>query len=244
MRFTYYQSLPGHERRALRRRVTTLVLVLIAHLLIMILLFMPGAPIQRLLKEPPKVFSVLSYTEAKKAEKPAPRAKKAGKTAPKLPARPVQPTAMPAPTRPLNMMILSKQDFAATDISKMAHSAAPAGDNGTGKMDGGNDGAGEGPGGEKLYNAEWYKEPSHAELAPYLANVHQSGWGEIACRTIERFRVEDCRELGESPSGSGISRALRQAAFQFLVRPPRVGGKQLVGAWVRIHFDLTERLAP
>lgn len=70
------------------------------------------------------------------------------------------------------------------------------------------------------------------------ANVAE-GWGMVACKTIPGNRVENCRSIGESP-GSGLSRMLRLASWQFRVRPPRIGGKPIIGAWVRIKFDLIQ----
>ena len=117
---------------------------------------------------------------------------------------------------------------------------ASGGDAAGGQASGGGEGAGDGPDGAHLYRADWYRKPTDAELAPYLTRGTPPGaWGEIACRTIDRYHVEDCRELGESPPGSGLSRALRQAGWQFLVRPPRVDGKAQIGTWVRIHFSFT-----
>jgi hypothetical protein len=247
MRLAFHESLSTEDRRVFRRRAITLALVLTAHLLIMILLFQPGEPIRRLLKIEPKVFSVMTFTEAKNVEKPAPRAKKAGaRTKPRpQPSTLPRPTAQPAPTKPLNMMFVSHDDFAAADISRMprhAAAAAAAGDNGVGSSADGADAVGTGPGGEKLYKAEWYVEPSSAELRPYLPNgTTGKSWGEIACRTISHFHVEDCHELAESPPGSGLARALRQAAWQFLVRPPRVGGRAMVGTWVSIRFTFSNK---
>ncbi|MBL0916210.1 MAG: hypothetical protein IBJ13_12080, partial [Sphingopyxis sp.] len=93
------------------------------------------------------------------------------------------------------------------------------------------------PNGEPLYAAAWYREPSDGELRGYLSTASGPGWGLIACRTVADFRVEDCVGLDEYPSGSQITRAVLAAAWQFRVRPPRIGGQSQVGAWVRIRID-------
>lgn len=144
--------------------------------------------------------------------------------------------AQPKPPRPL---WLSHDDFAATDISHMARHDEDSGD-ASGQDSGSTYGPGEGPGGAQLYNAAWYREPSNAELATYMPErVEPGSWATIACRMVENFHVEDCRELDESPPGSGLARALRLASWQFLVRPPRVNGQAKLGTWVRIRFDFT-----
>jgi protein TonB len=153
-------------------------------------------------------------------------------------------TTQPVPTPvtpPLHLLKLSKEEFAAADISKMArHSSDDSTDSGAGHGSATAYGPGEGPGGARLYNAEWYREPSHAELVTYLPHRDiAGGWAMIACKTQEKFHVDDCQELSESPPGSGLARALRLAAWQFLVRPPRIEGHPLIGVWVRIRFDFT-----
>jgi len=97
------------------------------------------------------------------------------------------------------------------------------------------------PDGGPLYGARWYREPTHSELRGYLSTATGPGWGLIACRTAPDYRVEDCVPLQEYPNGSMINRAILAAAWQFKVRPPRQGGKSLVGAWVRIRIDYTIR---
>jgi len=95
------------------------------------------------------------------------------------------------------------------------------------------------PNGEPLYAAKWYREPYPDELRGFLSTASGPGWGLIACRTVEDFRVEDCVALEEQPRGSNINRAVLAAAYQFRVRPPQRGGKSLVGSWVRIRIDYT-----
>lgn len=93
------------------------------------------------------------------------------------------------------------------------------------------------PNGEPLYAAAWYREPRPDQLHPYLSTARGPGWGLIACRTAPDFRVEDCVGLDEYPQGSQITRAILAAAWEFKVRPPRLGGRPQIGSWVRIRID-------
>jgi protein TonB len=135
---------------------------------------------------------------------------------------------------------MSRDDFAAGDIGKMHGPAmAQGGGNGGGKMA---YGPGEGPGGMHLFPVEWYREPTDAELSTYMPKTPPGdGWGEVACDTIEHYHVENCQIIGESPRGSGYGRAVLNAAWQFLVRPPRVNGELKIGAPVRIRITYSER---
>jgi hypothetical protein len=155
---------------------------------------------------------------------------------PKVP-KPTNPQDQPPPPSKAFVEV-SKADFAAMDISKFgsksgAHASGPSATMGPG----------EGPNGQPLYNAEWVREPSDGELAPYFAETKSrppGAWAMVACKTIENFHVENCQPLGESPPGTGLAKALRLAAWQFLVRPPRIGNKPQLGVWVRIRFDFNK----
>jgi protein TonB len=93
------------------------------------------------------------------------------------------------------------------------------------------------PNGEPLYAAEWYREPAADMMRDYLSTARRPGWGLIACRTAPDYRVEDCVALSEYPEGSQINRSVLAMAWEFRVRPPRRGGRPLVGSWVRIRID-------
>jgi protein TonB len=127
------------------------------------------------------------------------------------------------------MIEMSKDEMAAADIRNL-----PRADSGSA---GDSEEVGRGPHGEILYNAEWAREPTDAELAGYLPKGAPEGSGLIACKTIPENRVDDCVELGNDPPGSHLARAVRLAAWQFRVRPPRKNGRAMIGEWVRIRID-------
>jgi protein TonB len=172
-------------------------------------------------------------------------------TAPPTVARIALPATTPpkVPPPPIPWIHLSHDDFVQSDISTKPNRAAEAATSGQGEQSadngagaGDDNGAGGGQQGDRLYKADWYpRPPTQAEMDFYTRHTaHIEGWGEIACRTVPRWGVEDCRALGETP-GSGFARAMVDASWQFHVMPPRVNGKAMVGTWVRIHFDFTIR---
>lgn len=146
-----------------------------------------------------------------------------------LPVKPSIAPPQPPKTKEKPWLEMSSADMAASDISKL--SSAGSGGAGDSEV------VGKGPNGEALYAAEWAREPTDAELAGYLPRNSAEGYGLIACRTAPQNRVEDCIELENSPPGSHLASAVRQAAWQFRVRPPRKGGRPLIGSWVRIRID-------
>jgi protein TonB len=178
-----------------------------------------------------------SQTQSTKTEAHR-RPVKASQPVPKPPpiALPVKPTIAlpPQPSIKKQPWIeMSSADMAASDISRLP--AAGSGSAGDSEV------AGHGPNGETLYAAEWAREPTDAELGGYLPHNPPDGWGEIACKTIPGNRVEDCIEIGQSPRGSHLASAVRQAAWQFRVRPPRKNGRPMIGQWILIHIDYSFR---
>lgn len=147
-----------------------------------------------------------------------------------LPAKPTIETP-----RELPWIEMTKAEMAAADISRFpkgAQSASAAGGEDSEEV-------GRAPNGEVLYAADWARKPTSTELNGYLPPNAPDGWGLIACRTVAGNRVEDCVELGQSPRGSRLASAVRQAAWQFRVLPPRRNGRPLIGSWVQIRIEYT-----
>lgn len=227
-------SLPSSPKR---RRVIAFVLALAFEFVFLLAFLTPFSPFQRKTEPALTTMALRPAEKAQSSTRATAKAKSAQSKAP--PPRPLAPDP-DAPPPPPRVVPLSREDFAAGDISKLRSNKGD-GDRGT-QTAGASYGPGEGPNGAPLYNAEWYVEPTGAELALYLPKGGpRPGWALIMCQTAPNYRVENCRGLGEAPPGSGLASALRQAAWQFKVRPPRIGGKPIIGAWVRIRFDWTER---
>ena len=233
------------------RRTIGIALVLLVEGLMLLLLLSLGSREWSRVEEPESTVMTLEAIEASEEapapaeadreqaeeERPAPRPETAQAPAPQ-PAEaataPTPPPVRPVPTeRPLVTGIPG-------NVIRPAPSTRPL----YGPPDTGGaahlrdtERVGTAPNGEPLYAASWYREPRAEDLRQYLSTARGPGWGLIACRTAPQYRVEDCVALSEYPEGSQINRAVLAAAWEFRVRPPRRGGRLLVGAWVRIRID-------
>ena len=228
------------QRPNLRQRAVVLGLTLFVELAVVLLVIaFGGSRVREFIAPATPTAIVFVPNEAARTPSPQPRrseAKAAPRPAPPV-LRPTPPTPPVLPA-PLPYIPMSRSDLAASDIAGLGSAAAPAATSAGAKTAA----RGEGPGGVTLYNAEWVREPSDAELRTYLPPAVAAGsWALIACQTIAHNHVENCAQLGESPRGSGLSKAMRLAAWQFRVRPPRIDGKPLVGAWVRIRIDFGDK---
>jgi hypothetical protein len=249
MATAFFPSLAGDRRFG--RRATGFILVVAVHVLLALLLLLltPAVPP---VPSVPKTFTLSPIRAPDLAKAKTVQAKHAHAGAPprKAPSRTVaKTTAVPPPSTAPSSKAFTTELMDAVDIAALPNhkndtatatdgSGIGPGTTGAGSEAGSLYSANGAPGGEPLYNAEWVTEPTRAELAFYVPhNLPDASWGVIACRTVARNRVEDCQEVGDSQPGLGLARAMRQAAWQFKVRPPRVGGHALVGAWVRIRID-------
>jgi len=233
------------QRPGLRQRASVLGLTLLVELVLLLIVIAFGGSRIRDAIVPTSPTSIV-FVPNQAARTPAPQPRRSEERAAPRPAPPLpRPPRPPTPVLPrteLPYVPMSKLDLAASDIARLGSAAAPASASGTGAKTAA--GPGEGPGGVQLYNAEWVVEPSNAQLATYLPRaVGPGSWALIACQTIAHNQVENCAQLGESPRGLGLSKAMRLAAWQFRIRPPRIDGKPMVGAWVRIRIDFGDKAA-
>jgi protein TonB len=236
-----YQASSPLRSTPLRSRASGLSLALGINLLLLLILLTLGWSQQsrpKLGNDPLVVDLIAGRQAASTASKPAePLAKTPPKTEkrPPLPkpaiVLPVKPS-LPPPPRELPWVEMSTAEMAAADVRNL-----PKADAGGGSGAGDSEEVGRGPNGQVLYAAEWARHPTNTELSGYLPHNAPDGWGLVACKTVAGNRVEDCVELGQSPRGSRLASAVRQAAWQFRVRPPRKNGRTLVGSWVRIRID-------
>jgi len=222
------------QRPNKRQRALVIGLTLLAELLFLLVLLGFG-PASLTGRDPgrPTLVDLLNAPAPAPAPSPAKSAESKAKAVPVK--QPTTPKLPPSPLAKSPFVELTREEYAAADISKLGSAG------GQGKSSGETSASvGTGPGGATLYRAEWYREPTDAELAYYLPkSVPQGSWAQVACKTIPDNRVENCQALGESPPGSGLGKALRLAGWQFRIRPPRIDGKPQVGTWVRVHIDFT-----
>ena len=231
-----YQASSPLRTTPLRRRASGLTLALAINLVLLLILLTLDRGLERRPKlgEDALVVDLIAGARSEsRAEEPNEAVRQPPKTEPKPPlpkpriVLPVKPSLAPPSEKP--WIEMSKAEMAAADVRNLPKVAAGSGA-------GDSEEVGRGPNGEVLYAAEWARRPTNTELGGYLPRNAPEGWGQIACRTVSGNRVEDCIEMGQSPRGSRLASAIRQAAWQFRVRPPRKNGRPLVGSWVQIRI--------
>lgn len=240
--------LPERIRAGFGRRATGFFLALLFEGVLVLLLLTLGQPHagREVAESTLSSFNVKDVPEPSLAppESDEPDTRRAERAAP--PPKPEETAPEPSEPQPFPPIIqLSGEEMAAVDIAAIP--ARPAvrpspSESRMGPLDRGSPSdtprvGGAGPNGEPLYAASWYREPHDDELSGYLSTSQGPGWGLIACRTVPDYRVEDCVMVDEYPNGSNIARSVLAAAWQFRVRPPRIGGQLKIGEWVRIRID-------
>jgi protein TonB len=250
---------------ARQRKLASLAIALLLEGLIALLLLTLGASIvgKEDGKEDVTTFKAVEFAAPPQPEQPPPPETSEAQTAedavPVTPQpQPMRPSPLalnpqpapepppPAPTPPQPEPTPQPQTPAKSKIGariRPNQSYGPV-DSGNPRMVGDSEQVGTMANGEPLYAARWYREPTDQELAGYLSTANGPGVALIACRTVAGYYVEDCQLLGESPQGSQIGRAVMAAAWQFRVRPARIGGREQFGSWVRIRITYSVSQKP
>lgn len=239
----YHDRSPAWRRPALGQRGLAIGLTILAELIFLMILLglQPASWTNREASRPTSIDLISELTRPT----PPPRVASAGREAEAptddpLPRPPPSPRVPPVPNAASPFLELTREEFAAADIRNLGTAGGRVASAGQGASDAS---VGTGPGGVALYAAEWFpRPPTDAELQYYLPKreIPEGAWAEVACKTIPGNRVENCQALGESPPGSGLAHAIRQAGWQFRIRPPRIDGKPQVGMWVKVHIAFTK----
>jgi protein TonB len=197
--------------------------------------------------KPGESLTTVDFAPAPKPDEPQPkpddtaqpRALPPVRPPPTAPQPPIDVPPMPAPPAPAIPLAKSPAPAAPSNRARAVirdDMSGPIGPPDTGYPGDSERVAGSGPNGQPLYAARWHREPYPEELRGYLSTANGPGWALINCQTQPGFRVDNCVLTDEYPDGSGMGRAVLAAAWQFKVRPPQVGGRALVGEWVRIRI--------
>jgi protein TonB len=244
---SYANSDPGGTlteriRDGLGRRTTGFVAALLIEVLLLLLML----TLSQTKEQPKPEGTIVTAFDASEAPEKAPEPPRDEQQEPKpqpvpQPAEPQPLPPQPMPSPPIRIPL--PRNTVPFDLANTPQPPAPPaantpayGPTNTG-YPGDSKRVGTAPNGQPLYGAQWYREPSDEMMGDYLSTAQGPGWAVIACRTVPEFRVEDCVEVGEYPQNSHIAQAVLAAAWEFRVRPPRLGGRNMYGGWVRIRID-------
>jgi protein TonB len=250
------QRLTALWQGARQRKALSLSFALAIEVLIILLLLTLGA---RIAGDPEGEETVTEFAASDFSAEPEPDIEQPPEARPEDTATPTEtppvpdrptPLDLPEPERPKPPIVSNPTPAPPPPPAPPAPRASPAigarinpnrnygpSDTGPPRTSSDSERVGTAPNGEPLYAARWYREPTDRELAGYLSTANGPGVALIACRTVPDYYVEDCVLLSESPQGSQMGRAVLAAAWQFRVRPARIGGREQFGSWVRIRID-------
>lgn len=235
---------PDHAER--RRRLVSMALTVVIHALLILLLLELEPPLKRMIKSGGT--QLLTFSTAPDAQEETARSS-TSRTRQTHAASPPAAAVVPPPKIVLQDKAapwvltpgLERFDVRQVPQTQKAEANSDASATDEANADSGDHPAAYGPGGQPLYDADWFREPTDAELAFYLKKARPGpGFAVIGCQMVARYHVTNCFPIDES-LGSGLARAMVEASWQFQVLPPRIGNKQQLGTWVRIRFDFHEQ---